>query len=262
MQLLLRRICRMLLEVRTASCAVGLFGWNFESECVGEVEANQSFGLDLDLLTAGDGVGSGTDTAAGSGSNGCALASAENTSEDCSDSCAAADFFSGVGAATLALDAVRVSVDGDFFAAAIDAGEFDGEKGATFVVGGLLYGDDATGDGSALTDDDKAVGDDVGGDGAGEVFALLRGGAVEGFRDSDGNGGAGGGGDVVESRRGWRRWWGRREFLRRGRRGRRDFGGSRLRRRCGLADYGRCLRLRLGGRSRLWLRLDGLGCGR
>ena len=147
----------MLLEVRTAGCAVGLIGWNFERQRIGEVEADESFGLDLDLLTAGDGVGSGTDTAPGSGSDGCALASAENSSEDCSNSCAATDLFSGVGAATLALNAIRVGVDGDFFAAPIDAGEFDGEKGAAFVVGGLLYGDDATRDRSALTDDDKAV---------------------------------------------------------------------------------------------------------
>ena len=41
-------------------------------------------------------------------------------------------------------------------------------------------------------DDDEAVDDDVGGDGAGEGLALLGGGAVEGLGDADGDGGSGG----------------------------------------------------------------------
>ncbi len=78
-----------------------------------------------------------------------------------------------------------------------------------FVVGGLLNFGDAAGDRGALTKDDHAVDDEVGGEGAGEEFPLLRGGAVEGLvmrmgsvvssgtvmlRKAGGGGGGGGGG--------------------------------------------------------------------
>ncbi len=119
-------------ETRTASVLVRL-------------KRIEGFGGDLDLLAAGDGVGSGTDAAAGSGSDGCAFAAADDAAEDGSDGCSAADFGCCVRAATLALDAVGIGGDGERFAVAIDAGEFDGEEGAAFVVGGLLDGGDAAG---------------------------------------------------------------------------------------------------------------------
>ena len=203
---MLRWICRMRLQGRACGGAVGFFGRHAKRKRVGEVEADESFGGNLNLLSAGDGVGAGSDTAAGSGSDGCAFASAEDAAKDGSDGCASSDFFSGVLAAALALDAVGFGVDGEFIAVAIDAGEFDGEQGVPFVVGGLLHGDDAAGDGCALAKDDEAVGEDVGGNGAGEDFALLGGGAVEGLGDADGNGGSGRNGDVTECRW-WRRWW-------------------------------------------------------
>src|ERR1700722_3457919 len=189
MQLQLWWIGGMRLQLRSAGCAVSLFGWNFERERVGEVEADEGFGLDLDLLAASDGVGSGADTAAGSGSDGCAFAASEDAAEDGSDGSAASDFFGGVCAAALALDAVGIGGDGEFFSTTVDAGEFDGEQRVALVVRGLLNGDDAAGDWRALAQDDKAIGEDVGGDGAGEEVTLLGGGAVESLGDADGNGG-------------------------------------------------------------------------
>ena len=44
-------------------------------------------------------------------------------------------------AAALALDAVGLGGDGEAFSVAANAGEFDGEQGAAFVVGGLLDGE-------------------------------------------------------------------------------------------------------------------------
>jgi hypothetical protein len=258
----------MRLQSRIGRGVLGLaVGWNFEGEGVGEVEADERFGGNLNLLTACDGVGSGSETAAGSGSDGCAFASAEDASEDGADGCSATDFFGGVFAATLALDAVWVGVDGEFFTAAIDAGELDGEKGTALVVGGLLHGNDAAGDGGALTDDDEAVGDDVGGDGAAEGLALLGGGAVEGLGDANRKGGAWIDGDVTEGWWGWWRWW---EFpcgwWRRWGSG--DlWGGIVCRWRGGVADDWRRLwfdgLLWLGfrrGRRRQWWR-RGCGCG-
>src|SRR5271155_587246 len=205
----------MLLKGWIHSWAFGFTaGWNLEGERVGEVETDEGFGRNLNLLAASDGVGTSTDTAASSGSDGCAFAAAEDPAEDSSDGCSAADLLCGVGSAAFAFDAVGISVDGDLFTTAID----DGEERAAFVVGRFLHGDDAASDRSALAYDDEAVYDDVGGDGAGEGFALLRGGAVEGLRDADGNGGAGVDGDVMEGRRRWRwgrRWWRWREVLRR-----------------------------------------------
>ena len=72
-------------------------------------------------------------------------------------------------------------------------------------MGGVLHGIDVAGDGSALRQDDHVVDDDVGGDSAGEFVAGLRGGAVEGLGDADGNGGSGRQGDVMDDGR--RRWW-------------------------------------------------------
>jgi len=196
---LLRWICRMLLQGRIGGWALGFAVCrNSEREGVGEVETDEGFGGDLNLLSAGDGVGSGSGTAAGSGSDGCAFASADDAAEDGADGCSATDLGGCIGAAALALDAIGLGVDGDFFAVTIDAGEFDGEQGAAFVVGGLLNGNDAAGDGSAGTDDDDAVRDDVRGDGAGEGLTLLRGGAVEGLGDADGQRGSWGEGDVAE----------------------------------------------------------------
>src|SRR5882757_3755058 len=187
----------MLLQGRVGCRVFGLaVGWNAEREGVGEVEADEGFGGNLNLLAAGDGVGSGSYTAACSGSDGCAFASAEDAAEDGADGCSATYFFGGVFAAALALDAIGLGVYSDLFTAAIDAGEFDGEQRAAFVVGGLLHGDDAAGDGGAGADDDNAVGDDVRGDSAGEGFTLLRGGAVEGLGNPDGDRGSGGEGDV------------------------------------------------------------------
>jgi hypothetical protein len=206
----------MLLQAWIGRGVLGLaVGWNSEGEGVGEVEADERFGGNLNLLPAGDGVGSGSETAAGSSSDGCAFATTEDASEDGADGCSATDFFGSVGTAALALDAVGIGVDSEFFAAAIDAGELDGEEGAALIVGGLLNGDDAAGDGGALTDDNDAVSDDVGGDGAVEGFALLGGGAVEGLGDANWNGGAGVDRDVTEGGWGWwrgwelarRRWW-------------------------------------------------------
>ena len=122
---------------------------------------------------------------------------------------------------------------------AVDAGQFDGEEGAAFVVGGLLNGNDAAGYGGAGTNDDDAVREDVRGDGAGEGLTLLRGGAVEGLSDADGNGGARVEGDVAEGRP-RRRWRWRRRFLP----GRWWWGGVGYLRggsfnRGGLADYRR-----------------------
>src|ERR1700749_1718170 len=129
MQFLLRWICGMLLQRWVDGWVLGLAaGWNSEREGVGEVEADEGFGGNLNLLTAGDGVGTGSDTAAGSGSDGCAFASAEDAAEDGSDGCAAANFFGGVRATALALDAVGIGVDGELIAAAIDTGELDGEQ--------------------------------------------------------------------------------------------------------------------------------------
>ena len=133
----------MRLQVGTGGCAVGFFGWDFDGERVGEAEADESFGGDLDLLSACDGVGSGSDTAAGRGSDGCTFAAAEDAAEDGSDGCSAAYFFSGVLAAAVALDAVGVGGDGEPLAPAIDAGEFDGEERAAFIVSCFLHGYDA-----------------------------------------------------------------------------------------------------------------------
>src|SRR5258708_1307760 len=116
----------MLLQGWVGGWVVGLaVGWNSEREGVGQVEADEGFGGDLDLFASGDGVGSGTDAAAGSGSDGCAFASAEDAAEDGANGCSAADFLGGVGATALAFDAVGFGVDGDFFTAAIDGREFD-----------------------------------------------------------------------------------------------------------------------------------------
>ncbi len=87
------------------------------SEGVGEVEADEGLGGDLDLLAASDGVGSCSDATTGCGSDGCALASAEDATEDCADGCSAANFFGGVFAAAVAFDAVGVGGDGELFAA-------------------------------------------------------------------------------------------------------------------------------------------------
>src|SRR5438270_4381198 len=189
----------MLLEGRSGRWILGFAaGWNSEREGIGQVEADEGFGGDLDLLTAGDGVGSGTYAASGSGSDGCAFAAAEYATENCAHGCSASDFFCGIGAAAFALDAVRFGVDGEFIAAAIDAGEFDGEQRTALVMGGFLNGDDAAGDRCAGTDDDDAIGDDVGGDGAGEGLTLLCGGAVEGLGDANGNRGSRVESDVTE----------------------------------------------------------------
>jgi hypothetical protein len=149
---LLRLILGMLLQGWIGGWAVGFaVGWNSESKGVGQVEADEGFGGDLDLFASGDGVGSGTDATAGRGSDGCAFASAEDAAENGSDGCSAADLLGGIGSAALALDAVGVGVDGEFFAAAIDAGEFDGEERTACACS--LLGGDAAGDGGALRDD-------------------------------------------------------------------------------------------------------------
>ena len=59
----------MLLQRWIGRWVVGLAaGWNFEGESVGEVEAYEGLGFDLDLFAACDGVDSGSGSAAGSGS--------------------------------------------------------------------------------------------------------------------------------------------------------------------------------------------------
>ena len=225
LSLLLLRIWRMLLQGWSDGWTlVVAAGGNFEDKGVGEVEADEAFGGNLDLLAASDGVGSGSDTTAGSGSDGCAFASAEDAAEDGSDSCSAANFLGCVGAAAFALDAVGIGVDGETLAATVDAGEFDGEQRAALVVGRLLYSHNATGDGSAVGDDDDAVGDDVGCGGSGEGVTLLGGGTVESLRDADRDGGARSECNVAEGRwwrrrwRGWGlddgRWWRRKLGLR------------------------------------------------
>jgi hypothetical protein len=205
----------MLLQSGAGGCAVGLFGGDFERERVGESEANEGFGWNLNLLAARDGVDSGTGTAAGSCTDGCALASSKDAAEDGTDGCSAADLLGGVRAPALALDAIGFGGDGELFAMAVDAGEFDCEQGAAFVVGCLLNGRYAAGDGSALANDDEAVGDDVSGYGSGEEISLLGGGAVEGLGDADGDDSVGCEGDITEGGR-WRRrrGWGWKLFLR------------------------------------------------
>ena len=81
----------------------GVFGGDADGDGVGEVEADEGLGGDLDLLAAGDGVGSGTDSSAGCCSDGCAFAAAEDAAEDGTYGCSAADFFGGVLAAAFAL---------------------------------------------------------------------------------------------------------------------------------------------------------------
>ena len=183
----------------------GVFGGGADGDGVGELEADEGLGGDLDLLAAGDGVGAGADSAAGCCSDGCAFAAAEDAAEDGAYGCSAADFFGGVLAAAFALFGVGFGDDGDVLAFTVDAGEFDGEQGAALVVGGFLDVGDAAGDGCALGQGDQAVDDDVGGDDSGEVVALLGGGAVEGLRDADGDGVAGVYGYGFK---GWRRRWG------------------------------------------------------
>lgn len=203
------------MEVRVSGSAFGVFGRDSERQSVGETEANEAFGWDLHLLAACDGVCTGSDAAACSGSDGGSFATAEDASKDSADGCTTANFFGGVFAAALAFYAVGVSGDREFFAATVDAGEFDGEERVAFVVSRFLNGRDAACDRRALTDGDEAVDDDVGGDGAGEAVTLLGRGAVEGLGDADRDGGIRLEGDVTEcGGRGWwrRRWW--REFLR------------------------------------------------
>src|SRR5215469_2695561 len=214
--LLLRLILGMLLQGRSGR---GVFGfaasWNSQREGICQVEADEGLGLDLDLFAARDGVGTGSDGAAGSGSDGCAFASADDSAEDGADRCSAADFFCGVLAASLALDAVGIGVDGDGSAVAIDAGQFDSEQRTAFVVGGFLNGDDAAGDGRSGADDDDAIRDDIRGDDAGECFALLGSGAVKGLGDANRDRSSGVDCHVTEGWRGW--WWGRQLRGRRGR---------------------------------------------
>jgi len=125
-------------------CRVGIGVGFFVSPLVGtlremvfgEVEADERFGGDLNLLAAGDGVGSGSGTAAGSGLRWLRLCHRPMmAAEDGADGCSATDLRGGVGAAALALDAIGFGVDGDLFAVTIDAGEFHGEQGTAFVVG-------------------------------------------------------------------------------------------------------------------------------
>ena len=136
------------------------------------MEADESFGGDLDLLSAGDGVDAGSCAAPGSGSDGRTFASSDDAAKDSSDGCSATDLFRCVGTAALAFDAVEFGGNGDFFAVAADAGEFDAKQGTAFVVSGLLNGGDAAGDGGALANDHEAVGDHVGGYGSGGTGQL------------------------------------------------------------------------------------------
>ena len=74
-------------------------------------------------------LSTGSYSAAGCGADGCAFASAEDATEDGSDGCAAADLLGGVFAAALAFHGVGFGGDGDALAAAVEAGELDGEQG-------------------------------------------------------------------------------------------------------------------------------------
>ena len=89
-----------------------VFGGGADGDGVGEREADDGLGGDLDLLAAGDGVGSGADSSAGCCSDGCAFAAAEDASEDGAYGCSAAYFFGGVLAAAFALFGVGFGGDG------------------------------------------------------------------------------------------------------------------------------------------------------
>jgi hypothetical protein len=175
-----------------------------DDDGIGEFEADDTLGRNLNLLAARDGVGACADSASGCCSDGSTFAAAKDSAEDGAYSCSAADLLCGVLAAAFTLFGVRLSGNLDAVAMAIDRREREGEQGATFVVRCIFCLVDAAGDVRALGQNNHAFDDEIGCDGSGEFISGLGGCAIQRLRDADWNCGAGGQRDVVYHGR-WRR---------------------------------------------------------
>ncbi len=180
-------------------------GWfrGGDGDRVGEVEADDGFRGDPDLLAAGEALDGGTATSAGSGTDGGTFAASEDSTEDGANGGATTDFFNGVHAAAFACDGVGVGGDGDDGTVTTDGVEFDGEDGASLEVGGVLSLVDDSVDGGADGDGHETVGIDLADDDTGEGGAGLGGLAIEGLGDADGDVGTCGKGDSTDD--GWGR---------------------------------------------------------
>src|SRR5579863_6249805 len=175
------------------------------------------FGWNHHLLTARGSVDAYTRSTSGKPTDGRALASAGYGADDGSKRRAAARLFRGVFAASLALLAIGVGLQGEVLPARGKLREFKTEERVPFEVSGFLHVHDPTGDRGPAGNGNHALDADIAGERAMIRLICLSGLAVERFRNPDGNDRSFGKSDLFDDRLGWPR--GRRRLDRR--RGRR-----------------------------------------